>query len=212
MAFHCAGYSPWCSKTIRTARSRTSHGYGGRPALFCSGIAPSSQGKERSPIPGRFSRAISRLELPDQARDLGPCLGGPVDPYACWWSTARRSNGPRSTGRSSVAGTRPAPSGESVIIGLCAKPPARWPGCWNRSSSPETPTTRPQRCRQSTGPLSNWNPLRSIQGRRWRLVSELRIVLQNRRCRFAIRNPGKERDVRHRGRYRQRVRPDPGVS
>ena len=29
MAFHCDGYSPWCSNTIRTARSRNSGGYGG---------------------------------------------------------------------------------------------------------------------------------------------------------------------------------------
>jgi hypothetical protein len=54
IALHCDEYSPWWSKTIRTARSRTSGGYGGRGFLFRSDIAPSSQGKEQSPIPGRF--------------------------------------------------------------------------------------------------------------------------------------------------------------
>ena len=55
IAFRCDGYSPWCSNTIRTARSRTSGGYGGRPTLFDSDICSSSQGDEQSPIPGRFS-------------------------------------------------------------------------------------------------------------------------------------------------------------
>ena len=55
IAFHCDGYSPWCSNTIRTARSRTSGGYGGRPALFDSDICSSSQGDEQSPIPGRLT-------------------------------------------------------------------------------------------------------------------------------------------------------------
>ena len=58
IAFHCEGYSSWCSKTIRTARSRNSAGYGGRGARLLSVLsdtAPSSQRKEQSPIPGRFN-------------------------------------------------------------------------------------------------------------------------------------------------------------
>ena len=54
------GNSPWCSNTIRTARSRTSGGYGGRPALFRSDICSSPQGDEQSPIPGRFSHGRDR--------------------------------------------------------------------------------------------------------------------------------------------------------
>jgi hypothetical protein len=52
IAFHCDGYSPWCSNTIRTARSRTSGGYGGRLSLFGSDICSFSQRDEQSPIPG----------------------------------------------------------------------------------------------------------------------------------------------------------------
>ena len=52
---HCDGYSSWCSKPIGTARSRTSGGCGGRPALFGSDICSSSQRDEQSPIPGRFN-------------------------------------------------------------------------------------------------------------------------------------------------------------
>jgi hypothetical protein len=59
IAFHCDGYSPWCSNTIRTARSRTSSGYlPGR--RFCSDICSASQENEQSPIPGRFNRASLR--------------------------------------------------------------------------------------------------------------------------------------------------------
>jgi hypothetical protein len=50
IAFHCDGYSPWCSSTNRTARSRTSSGY--LPTRLPPGIAPSSQGLEQSPNPG----------------------------------------------------------------------------------------------------------------------------------------------------------------
>jgi hypothetical protein len=54
IAFHCDGYSCSCSTTIRTARSRTSGGYGARPrpGLFSSDIAPSSQGLEQSSVSG----------------------------------------------------------------------------------------------------------------------------------------------------------------
>jgi hypothetical protein len=52
IALHCDGYSPWCSNTIRTARSRSSSGY--LPPFPTPDIAPSSQGLEPPRIPGRF--------------------------------------------------------------------------------------------------------------------------------------------------------------
>jgi hypothetical protein len=71
IAFHCDGYSSWCSSTNRTARSRTSSGY--LPTRLPSGTAPSSQGLEQSPNPGRFNyhnttrphRALGRRTPPD---------------------------------------------------------------------------------------------------------------------------------------------------
>src|SRR4029453_13607775 len=53
IAFHCDGYSSWCSNTIRTPRSRNSSGY--FPPRFPPVISPSSQRLEQSPIPGRFT-------------------------------------------------------------------------------------------------------------------------------------------------------------
>ena len=48
IAFHCVGYWPWCSSTIRTARSRSSAGYlPPRPTV----MAPSSQGLEPPDYP-----------------------------------------------------------------------------------------------------------------------------------------------------------------
>jgi hypothetical protein len=61
IAFHCDGYSRWCSNTIRTARSRSSAG------CLCpfgsAGIAPSSQEKEQSPDPGLFTGRLAYTGL-----------------------------------------------------------------------------------------------------------------------------------------------------
>jgi transposase InsO family protein len=51
IAAHCDGYSPRCSCTIRTARSRTS-----AENLFDLFIAPFSQELEPPPNPGRFNQ------------------------------------------------------------------------------------------------------------------------------------------------------------
>ena len=62
IASHCDPYSCWCSNTIRTARSRISTGY--LPGRRCSVMAPSSQGLEPPPIPGRFRiRLLRRVEF-----------------------------------------------------------------------------------------------------------------------------------------------------
>src|SRR5690606_10191697 len=56
IAFHCDGYSCWCSKTFRTARSRSSAGF--LCPLGSAGIAPASEEKEQSAGPGRFIEAF----------------------------------------------------------------------------------------------------------------------------------------------------------
>jgi hypothetical protein len=53
---HCDGYSPWWSKTIRMAPFPDLGRIGARLALLIPDIAPSSQGKEQSPILGRFTQ------------------------------------------------------------------------------------------------------------------------------------------------------------
>src|SRR5436853_6981693 len=64
IANHCEACSPWWSRTIRTARARTSGEYGGTRFV----MAPSSQELEPPGNPGRFSIAfMPRLkDLPDQ--------------------------------------------------------------------------------------------------------------------------------------------------
>ena len=53
IAAHCEAYSPWCSSTIRTARSRTSSEY-----LLGLPITPASQEMESPGNPGRFMTRI----------------------------------------------------------------------------------------------------------------------------------------------------------
>ena len=57
IAFHCDGYSPWCSNTIRIARSRSSSGY--LPPFPTPDMTPSSQGLEPPRIPGRFKQDLA---------------------------------------------------------------------------------------------------------------------------------------------------------
>ena len=84
IAFHCDGYSSWWSKTIRTARSRTSAGYGGRERLLRSDIAPSSQGLEQSPIPGRSNPFDARPDLTSIWSLFAPAALGDA-PVTCPW-------------------------------------------------------------------------------------------------------------------------------
>src|SRR3954447_10023305 len=57
IANHCEACSPWWSRTIRTARARTSEEYGGTRFV----MAPSSQELEPPEIPGRF-RIVFRVD------------------------------------------------------------------------------------------------------------------------------------------------------
>src|SRR5574340_303698 len=56
IAAHSGGYSPRCSCTMRTARSRTSGEYLG--VVFLLFMAPFSQGKEPPQNPGRFISGV----------------------------------------------------------------------------------------------------------------------------------------------------------
>src|SRR3954463_9619875 len=58
IAPYCVSCSPWCSSTIRTARSRTSGENGG----VCFVMAPSSQDLEPPENPVRFRRALRPQE------------------------------------------------------------------------------------------------------------------------------------------------------
>ena len=55
IAAHCDSYSPWCSNTTRTARSRTSG-----ECLVCLLMAPSSQGFGASGNPGAVQNSPLR--------------------------------------------------------------------------------------------------------------------------------------------------------
>ena len=63
IAAHCEGCSPWCSNTMRTARSRNSRGY-----LPCLVMAPTSHESKPPGIPVRFISGDAKC---------GPGLPGP---------------------------------------------------------------------------------------------------------------------------------------
>src|SRR5262245_6476284 len=79
IADHCVLCSPWCSNTIRTARSRNSGEY-----FVVVFMTPSSQELESPGIPGRFNRG-SRFGIDALMSDTDR----PSETFADWTSERR---------------------------------------------------------------------------------------------------------------------------
>jgi len=69
IATHSNGYSPLCSSTSLTARSRSSCGY-----LVVLVVPPSSQRMESPPFPGRFKLRTDASRSPSWLASGGPPL------------------------------------------------------------------------------------------------------------------------------------------
>src|SRR5438105_3086439 len=79
IAAHCESYSRWCSKTIFTARSRTSG-----ENLFDVLMAPSSQELEPPKFPGRFTLHLSSVCSVSSVVELDFCFSGATETQFLW--------------------------------------------------------------------------------------------------------------------------------
>lgn len=153
-AFHSDGYLPWCSSTIRAARSRTSTGYGRRPGARCGALlrrqepAPSARprrpeegngGTSASPPRHRCGSVRRGYRTPPQEPGILTSVKDFLDALTRWTANWNATRSPSSsTGLPRIPSPRSADEGPH-------SPESLWHG-----------TTRIAEPRRVIAPLKNW--------------------------------------------------------